>query len=117
MDLNNAIGMHIEWKTTLRNAIKQQSSLDAAVISKDNQCDLGKWLHGEARSKHGQLASYTNCVAKHAAFHVEAGKVAEAINSKNFDAAEKMLDIGTPYTAASKEVGVAILHLNKETTI
>lgn len=50
MDLNNAIAKHSEWKTKLRSAITRKETLDASTISKDNCCDLGKWLHGEAKS-------------------------------------------------------------------
>jgi hypothetical protein len=46
-----------------------------------------------------RLSSYSDCV-KHATFHAEAGKIAVAINSKNYSVAEAMLNAGTPYTAA-----------------
>lgn len=114
MDLDSAIGKHAEWKLKLRSAIAKQETMDAATISKDNCCELGKWLHGEAKAKLGQLKSYSDCVAKHAAFHVEAGKVAATINAKKFVEAEAMLASGTPYNAASGTVGVAIMQLKKE---
>jgi methyl-accepting chemotaxis protein len=88
--------------------------MDAETISKDNCCELGKWLHGEAASTFSEFSSYTECVAKHAVFHAEAGKVARAINAKKYTAAEAMIDSGTSYTAASIAVGVAIAHLKKE---
>ena len=49
---------------------------------KIQRCELGTWLHGKAKSQIGHLASYVECVQKHAAFHVEAGKVAAIINAK-----------------------------------
>jgi methyl-accepting chemotaxis protein len=66
--------------------------MDAATISMDNQCELGKRLHGEAMARCGRLASHTECISKHAA----------------------MLDSDTPYTSASGAVGVAIIKLRKE---
>ncbi|MDC8773504.1 hypothetical protein [Roseateles albus] len=75
------------------------------------------WLHGEAKGKYGSMKSYAICVEKHAAFHVEAGKVAAAINAKNYAGAEAMLAGGTPYTAASSAVGGAILGLKKESNL
>ncbi len=98
----------------LRSAISKQESLDLATISKDNCCELGKWLHGDAKAKFGKLASYSECVSKHAAFHVEAGKVAAAIRAKKFTEAEAMLDANTGYNTASSAVGVAVIHLKKE---
>ena len=66
----------------VRTAISKQETIDAATVSKDNCCELGKWLHGEAKSEFGNFASHSECVSRHAAFHVEAGKVAVAINQK-----------------------------------
>lgn len=94
-------------------AIAKQETLDAASISADNCCPLGKWLHGDARGHYGKLPAYRECVDRHAAFHREAGAVATAINQKRFSQAEKMLEAGTPYAAASSAVGSAILGLKK----
>ncbi|MDP1978298.1 CZB domain-containing protein [Undibacterium sp.] len=117
MDLENAVAKHSEWKTKFRVAITKKETMDAATIGKDNCCDLGKWLHGEAKAAHSKLASYTDCVAKHATFHNEAGKVATAINAKKYEEAEKMIGAGTPYSSASSGVGVAIMKLKKEAGI
>lgn len=117
MDLNSAIGKHAEWKLKLRSSISRKEVMDAATISKDDCCELGKWLHGEAKAKFGRLSSYADCVTKHTAFHAEAGKVASAINSKKYNEAEAMLDSGTGYSIASNAVGVAIMHLKKEAGI
>jgi methyl-accepting chemotaxis protein len=114
MDLSQAIQKHAEWKLKFRGAISGQESLDAITIAKDNCCELGKWLHGEGKIKYSKLASHGECVTKHAAFHLEAGKVAAAINSKKYAEAEAMLGGGTPYAAISSDVAVAISRLKKE---
>lgn len=114
MDLDHAIQKHSEWKIKFRAAISKQEILDAATISKDNCCDLGKWLYGDAKTKFGNLESHADCVSKHATFHTEAGKVAAAINQKKYAEAEKMIDSDTAYTAASRSVAGAILKLKKE---
>jgi methyl-accepting chemotaxis protein len=113
MDLSKAIDAHAQWKTKFRVAISGKQSMDVATISKDSCCDLGKWLHGEGKSKFGALPSHADCVKKHAAFHIEAGKVATEINAQNFSLAEKLLGGGTPYASASSAVGVAIMQLKK----
>ena len=114
MDLDSAIGKHAEWKMKLRSAISKQEILDAGSISKDNCCELGKWLHGDGPASFGRLASFKECLAQHAAFHVEAGKVATAINAKNYPEATAMLNGGTSYAAASAAVHTAIMSLKKE---
>lgn len=114
MDIDSAISKHAEWKLKFRSAISKKDVMDAETIKKDNCCDLGKWLHGEAKGKFGSLASYTECLSKHAVFHNEAGKVAIAINAQKYTEAEAMLNSGTAYTAASNAVGTAIMRLKKE---
>jgi Chemoreceptor zinc-binding domain len=114
MDLSEAMQKHAAWKIKFRQAISEKQTLDSETISKDNCCDFGKWLHGEAKSSYGKLPSYSACVSKHAAFHTEAGKVAKTINDKKYKEAEAMLELNTPYTLASGAVGNAITHLKKE---
>ncbi|WP_088278467.1 CZB domain-containing protein [Ideonella sp. A 288] len=117
MDLSQATQAHSEWKVKLRMAITKKESLDANTISADNCCNLGKWLHGEAKGKYASLRSYSECVQRHAAFHREAGAVARVINSGDFAKATQMLDGGTAYSAASSSVGAAILGLKKEAAL
>ena len=117
MDLNQAIEKHSEWKIKFRQAISDKETMDAETIAKDNCCELGKWLHSEAKSKFDKFPSYSDCVTKHAAFHAEAGKVATTINAKKYTEAEAMIGPATPYTAASSAVRHAIMHLKQEAGI
>jgi hypothetical protein len=114
MDLDQAIERHAQWKVKFRKAITDHETMDVETISKDNCCELGKWLHGDAKSKFGKLASHAECVKRHAVFHTEAGKVAKTINAKNYAEATNMIESGTPYAVASNAVGVAIKQLKKE---
>jgi methyl-accepting chemotaxis protein len=111
VDLDNAIQKHAEWKFKFRGAMHNNEQLDAAAISKDNNCEMGKWLHGEAKTLYGQTAGQAKCLADHAAFHVEAGKVAAVINARKIEEAERMMAPGSAYDQASKRVGVSIIEL------
>ncbi|MFY9329559.1 MAG: CZB domain-containing protein [Georgfuchsia sp.] len=117
MDLDQAVTRHAEWKMRFRTAISNQETLDAETITKDNCCEIGKWLHGDAAAKYEKLDSLKDCVSKHAAFHAEAGKVAKMINAKQYKEAAAMIDPGTPYSSASSAVAVAIMHLKKEAAL
>ena len=114
MDLDHAIQKHAEWKIKFRTAITRQETMDVDTISKDNCCELGKWLHGDGRTSYGWLQSFGQCVARHAAFHTEAGKVAQVVNARRYAQAEAMLENETPYSQASSAVGIAIVKLKKE---
>ena len=118
MDLTQAIEAHHVWKIKLKNAIGARELLDAETLSKDNCCELGIWLYGEGQSKFGKLVSFPQCVTKHAAFHVEAGKVAHAINTRKYQEAEDQVDLSSSsYSIASNEVRDAITHLKQETEL
>ncbi len=108
MDLSNAVAAHAQWKTRFRVAITNRDILDAATIGKDNCCELGKWLYAEGRGLYGVRPEFTKVLEKHKAFHVQAGKVANAINARQYTEAETMINAGTPFAAASTEVGLAI---------
>lgn len=114
MDLDEAIKAHGEWKMKFRSAISSKQQMDASSIARDNVCPLGSWLHGEAKAKYSGLKAYARCVADHAQFHREAGKVAQSINASKYAEAEQQLGGGTPYSSASSAVGVAILAFRKD---
>ena len=114
MDLDHAIKAHVEWKAKLRGAISAQSQMDAISAGKDNACEFGKWLHGEGQSKYSKFKTFSECVTAHAAFHREAGKVAQLINEKKYTQAEAALSGNSPFNAASGTTGVAITRLKKD---
>ena len=113
MNLDAAIAAHAQWKTKFRMAITKQETMDAVAIGKDNCCDLGKWLHGEGKLQLGSKPEFLSLLEKHKAFHVEAGKVANAINTKKYTEAERMIDSGSSFSAASSAVGVAVNSVKK----
>lgn len=117
MNLDDAIAAHAEWKMKLRFAIQRKEQLDVSIISLDNKCPFGQWLHGDAKTKYGKLAGYTTCVAKHSEFHRCAGNVAQTINAGKYTEAKAMMGNDTPFAAASSDVGVAIIRLRKEARI
>jgi len=117
MDLNQAISKHAEWKVRFRSAIHKKEQMNVVDIARDNCCDLGKWLHGDARKQYSSLDSYKTCVATHAIFHTHAGRVAQTINAKRFTEAEGMLEGQTPYVQASNNVALAIRQLKKDAAL
>jgi len=114
LDLDKAVEQHVEWKVRFRMAIFQKEPLDAACIGKDDCCELGNWLHGEAKSRFSSLGTYDACVARHKAFHEEAGKIARAINAAQYAEATEMLKSSAAFSKASSEVGLAIMAFKKE---
>ena len=113
IDLHAAIRDHTEWRKTFHDAISKGQSLDAASISLDTSCALGQWLDDDARQANRHLDSYRDCLVAHTEFHLEAAKIARAINDKRYDEALRMLGRGTDYSEASIALGLAITQLMK----
>ena len=114
MNLNQAISKHLEWKVKFLTAILKQETMDTETISKDNCCELGKWLHKDGKTQFENLASYSICLSKHATFHLEAGKIAAKVNEKKINDAEAMLNVGQPDTTSSNNLSLAIKILENE---
>ena len=114
INLDNAIQAHADWRTKLRTAAINGEKLDADTISRDDCCEIGKWLHGAGNSKYGSKPTFVSLIAGHKVFHKEAGKVAQAVNQGAGAQAEQMLDSGTGFSRASIEVGRLIMQLKQE---
>ncbi|MCB1144412.1 MAG: CZB domain-containing protein [Leptospiraceae bacterium] len=117
MDLNNAVQTHADWKVKFRKAIQNKEQLDALTILKDNCCELGKWLYGEAKNNFSSLPSYSSCLEAHKSFHLVAGKVAGLINDKKYTEAEAALENNSEYSNASNEVVKKILNLKRDAAL
>jgi NADPH:quinone reductase-like Zn-dependent oxidoreductase len=114
INLDTAIQAHANWRSKLRTALTQKEQLDEATVSRDDCCDLGKWLHGAGGSQYGGKLSFVNLVDSHRQFHQEAGKVARLINQGAYDEAQKQLENNTAFSNASQKVGAAVIQLAKE---
>ena len=77
IDLSDAVQAHINWKLRLQNYLngKSDETLDPMVICRDDQCVLGKWIHGPALRHFEGDATFHQLCADHAEFHVFAGQV------------------------------------------
>jgi hypothetical protein len=111
IDFDKVIAAHQQWRVTLRNAVLKDKKLDAATISRDDCCALGKWIYGGGGAKWSKTPGFTDLVAHHKAFHKEAGLVAETINKGEADKARAMMESGTPFVEAGHKVTQAIRHI------
>jgi methyl-accepting chemotaxis protein len=108
LDYAKVMSAHTQWKTKFRAAITRKETLDAETIGKDNCCELGKWLYGDANSQYGSDDGFVNLLKKHKSFHNAAGRVAAQINNKQYAHAERMIDSNSEFGRASAEVNSAI---------
>lgn len=103
-DFNSAIQAHIDWKMKLTNYIaKPDGTLDSKVVCKDNNCALGKWIHG-AGSEHrdSNPTVFDSLKSSHAEFHRTAGEVVELANAGRKKEALVLVSPTGQYGAVSK---------------
>ncbi len=78
LDFDGVIQAHMSWKHKLRNFLAGEGeALDPNVVSRDDKCVLGCWIHGEGQRYVGETG-YTRLRASHADFHRCAGDVIRA---------------------------------------
>ena len=111
MNFDEAIQAHVQWKMKLRQHLGGAQKFDAGVVGKDDQCVLGKWIHGEASTKYRQLPDYAKLKAAHASFHATAASVIRTHDSGLGVKAAELLE--GLYEKASLEVVHHIRHIRK----
>jgi methyl-accepting chemotaxis protein len=77
----------------------------------DNQCALGKWIHGDG-SQHKNSIYYGELLTKHANFHVCAGAVVKKVEEHDKAGAAALLK--EEFATAAKDTVTAIMNLKKE---
>jgi methyl-accepting chemotaxis protein len=107
-DFDKAIEAHRQWKVKLRKAIADRDRLDADTICRDDQCPLGKWLHGAGGKQWGGRPSFVELLGKHAEFHQTAAGVARQINAGKLDEAERLIGGGSRFAQVSTEVATIL---------
>jgi aerotaxis receptor len=101
-DHDEALRTHQQYSITLRNAILRKLTLDADSLRRDDCCQLGEWLRGPGGQHSAHKTGFTELLRHHREFHLEAGKVADAINSKRMSEAQAMLESGQSFYHAAR---------------
>jgi hypothetical protein len=107
-----AIDVHMKWRGRLESYIQGSNKEDLQVdqISRDDQCQLGKWIHGIGNEQFGTLDTFAEMTAQHAHFHVCAGKVLATAKAGNKQDALHMLAHGD-YLRASERIKMLLAKL------
>ena len=73
MEFDEAINAHQEWKLELTEYLAApDGSLSATDLGRDDQCELGRWLHGRPAIDESTLRALTD---RHAVFHTAVAEV------------------------------------------
>ena len=114
INIMDAINAHIQWKLRLERYLNGTSDekLDPNVICRDDQCKLGKWIHGPALKHFQDDDGFVTLRDDHAQFHLIAGQVVTIMQENDKAAAEALLK--GDYMRASRKVVHALTDLNKQ---
>lgn len=109
--LENAVSAHLEWKNRLLMFLDGKGeNLDSKKVSKDNLCELGKWIYGDGM-KYQNLEEYDELRETHGSFHRCAGEVIDKFVRGDKEGALTMLKTGGDFSLASGKTVEAILNL------
>lgn len=112
LNFKTALEAHLKWKVRLMSVIDGTSTevINPNVVSRDDQCVLGKWLYSEGASQFKELEGFKNVVTAHAHFHRCAGHALEmALDGKTKEAAAEVT--GGAFAKASLEVSRHLMRL------
>lgn len=112
LDFKQAIDAHMKWKVRLERVINgnNEENLKVEVVSRDDQCPLGKWIHGGGGERFGHLREFQEMKMEHARFHLCAGDVLACCLAGDQEGATDKLRSGD-YTRASERVKLHLARL------
>jgi Chemoreceptor zinc-binding domain len=101
----SAIQAHQNWKKRLTSVVDGSSAetLHVDIVSRDDQCLLGKWIHTTGAEKFSSLPQFEQLRNNHAHFHCCAGNVLYLAQTQNKAQAIAELKDGH-YAQASQQV-------------
>jgi methyl-accepting chemotaxis protein len=112
LDFDEFVYAHKQWSKRLRRVIEGRSEpQDPAVVSCDDRCSLGQWIHGDGKRFANALA-YQTLRAKHAQFHQSAGEVLTHVIHGERDQADAIFS--GPFASLSKETIAQIRRLEHD---
>ena len=95
INVMDEIDAHIAWKVGLQNYLDGKSKAEFSLdqIMSDDQCHLGKWLHGPAQAYFGANNKGIQALTEqHSRLHTAAGFVVKNIQENDLAAAKKIMD-------------------------
>lgn len=107
--VQKALVAHGAWKVRLAQAIETGSSeFSPAVVRLDDQCALGKWLHGSIAPTLQGMDQYQSVRTLHAQFHLAAGAVLETALDGRKTEARAAMEPSSDFARRSTQLTLAL---------
>jgi hypothetical protein len=114
INIPECIAAHMKWKGRLQSYLDGTSDeqLDPMVICRDDQCALGKWIHGPALNYFHSDEGFHKLRSDHANFHYVAATVVKKVQEKDMAGSDALMK--NEYARASRDVIQDLTELNKQ---
>ena len=117
MNFDEAIQAHLRWRNKLtRYLATPDGSQVPAVLGRDDECIVGRWINGEG-AKHAGLTEYVRLKQVHADFHRCAADIVGRANAAEPITREIAFGATSPYAKASNETIVALIALRTRVSL
>jgi methyl-accepting chemotaxis protein len=114
MNFDEAIQAHASWKMKLSSYLRNpDGSLNPDEICKDNQCTLGKWLHGEGKA-YAANTEYGMLKTAHANFHKEAADIVRRATGGQKVSDETVLGAKSKFSDYSAQIVTLLRNLRNK---
>ncbi len=112
LNFKSAIDAHMKWKVRLESCLSSdnQEKLQVEVVSRDDQCVLGKWIYGAGGEHFGHMPKFQEMKNDHAQFHQCAGEVLSCCLAGDKEGASRKLLSGE-YPRSSERVKLHLARL------
>jgi hypothetical protein len=114
MNIKKAFLEHMDWEINFLSQVFSEQHFQGQALENEQGCPFGQWLREEGKNRYDSLATYQQCVDRHADLHHEAVKIALAINAERYDDANAMLGVDSPFSVATLEAFNAYLRLKQD---
>jgi methyl-accepting chemotaxis protein len=91
--LDEAVRAHNQWLERLKNAATGGAIPNRESSAVDDQCDLGKWIHGKG-TQYSKVPEFKRLREVHQNFHQAVGVTIDLLNEKRIPEARAMLSSG-----------------------
>lgn len=105
LNFKTAVDAHMKWKVRLESYINGTSTeqLQVAVVCRDDQCPLGKWIYSTGGERFGFAETFVEMKSRHADFHRCASEVLASAQAGEREKAMNLLTRGD-YVRNSEKV-------------
>jgi CBS domain-containing protein len=110
---DDAIEMHIQWKTALKKYIEEDIPPDIQKAEDSHACDLGKWIDREG-SRYNHLSSFEAICMAHEQFHRIAAEVISHSDANDKMKARLLIATDGDLSQSSNKLIKALMDCSRE---